>query len=306
MKLRLIRGVALFLAVAAAAAASPLSVDPDFGQAAEFLRKQNLAITCDGTRRDDTAAFIQESLVVVGEKPGNPEHTYRPQRELMAKRGAEIAAQRVLAEYAAGLPVNGEVLLRDAAAKHPAVEGALSAALHEADTLYKEYSPGKDRAIALVRLNLHGPQGLATRLYEKLLRDPKMQKEFAWEKQVYNLRPEQPDTKHDGLIIDASALEFRPALINRIFTVKGEVLYDPAKVNVRVLTEKGSGDYARSVEEARGALARRGVKNPLVVKGSGLRTPPDVQVSGEDAAAIYAAAGASGFLLAAKVAFVMK
>ena len=36
-----------------------------------------------------------------------------------------------------------------------------------------------------------------------------------------------PVEPYDGMIIDATGQAFRPALINRIFTFKGEVLYDP-------------------------------------------------------------------------------
>ncbi|HEY3308585.1 MAG TPA: hypothetical protein VGJ93_09025 [Desulfuromonadaceae bacterium] len=111
---------------------------------------------------------------------------------------------------------------------------------------------------------------------------------------------------YDGLIIDATDYSFRPALINRIFNPKGEVLYDPAKISQKVLVEQGCGEYTNSVDKARAALGKRGVKNPLVIKAAGTVSPSDLQVSDETAVKVFAANQTSGFMADARVAFVLK
>jgi hypothetical protein len=115
--------------------------------------------------------------------------------------------------------------------------------------------------------------------------------------------PVQP---YDGLIIDATAYAFRPALINRIFNPKGEVLYDPAKISQKVLVEQGCGEYTNSVDKARAALGKRGVKNPLGESASGIVSAADLQVSDEAALQIFGANQSSGFMADARVAFVLK
>jgi hypothetical protein len=95
-------------------------------------------------------------------------------------------------------------------------------------------------------------------------------------------------------------------LINRIFTLKGEVLYDPSRVEQKILVEKGCGEYTNSVDKARDALQHRGVRNPMVVKAAGVAGPTDLQVSEEDAVKIFSANQKTNFLAGAKIAFVLK
>jgi hypothetical protein len=111
---------------------------------------------------------------------------------------------------------------------------------------------------------------------------------------------------HDGLIIDARALGFQPALINRIFSSKGEALYDPSKISQKILVEQGAGEYTNSIEKARAALEARGAKSPMIVTAVGLKTLADLNVSDEDVLRIYSADQKSNFLASAKVAFVLK
>ena len=68
---------------------------------------------------------------------------------------------------------------------------------------------------------------------------------------LFKAQPVKLDESYDGLIIDATGQNFRPALINRIFAAKGDVLYDPAKVSQKVLVEQGCGEYTNSVNKAK-------------------------------------------------------
>ncbi|MBI1986994.1 MAG: hypothetical protein HYS70_01425 [Nitrospinae bacterium] len=125
-------------------------------------------------------------------------------------------------------------------------------------------------------------------------------------KPAFKTVPVPLDTIYDGLIIDAIEQNFKPALINRIFTAKGEVLYDPAKIGKKFLVEQGCGEYANSIDKAKAALAIRAVKKPLIIKAAGSVSQTDLQVADEDALTIFSANLKSGFFASAKVAFVLQ
>jgi len=139
-----------------------------------------------------------------------------------------------------------------------------------------------------------------------LLNDPKLKDQIRTDAPSFKAPPSKLDEAYDGLIIDATEQNFRPALINRIFATKGDVLYDPAKVSQKVLVEQGCGEYTNTVNKAKAALETRGVKNPLIVKASGATTVADLQVTDDDAATIYSANRKGNFFSSAKVAFVLK
>ena len=152
-----------------------------------------------------------------------------------------------------------------------------------------------------------GPGSVGEMVYKKVLGDPRIEKTVATTaKPVDIVGPVLVDERYDGIIIDATGYSFRPALINRVFTQKGEVLYDPSKVSQKILIEKGCGEYTNSVPKAQSALESRGVKNPLIIKAAGTTNPTDLQVSEDDAVKIFSANQKTGFLADAKVAFVLK
>lgn len=284
-----------------------LQLDETFKKTNEWLSKQNLSLTGGPTGRDDNAAFSQEAILFYGEAVGNPAHATPAQRQMMAKRAAVVVAQRSLAEYLNGFALVGDTLVKDGMAQYDVIRSSVAAFIKGAQVVFQEYSKENDTAIAIVKVGLHGPKGFASTIYEKMFADPKMKKELlATDKPAYKHKPVVLGEKYDGLIIDATEQNFRPALINRIFTVKGEVLYDPAKISQKVLVEQGCGEYTNNVDKAKAALDTRGVKNPLVIKASGSVNPSDLQVSDDDAVQIFSANQKSNFLEKAKVAFVLK
>ncbi|MDP2277873.1 MAG: hypothetical protein Q8K51_06595, partial [Nitrospirota bacterium] len=147
----------------------------------------------------------------------------------------------------------------------------------------------------------------ADALYAKILK-PEVKKEIIEPQPTPQFKPKPVplEESYDGLIIDATEQNFRPALINRIFTPKGELLYDPSKISQKILVTEGCGEYTNSVDKAKAALDSRGVKNPLVIKAIGTVSPSDIQVSDDDAVKIFSANQKKGFFASAKVAFVLK
>lgn len=286
------------------AAPSQAGVDARFTAANEWLSKNNMSVT-----KSPEQAFINDYILVAEE--GLPSATSKSaaQRRLTAKRAATALAYRKLAEVLEGVAVVGDTLVKDAELQYDVVRTAVSGVVKGAQVVHEEYNDQEGSALVIVKIGMSGPQGFAKTLYEKMLGDPKIKKAVIEQKDPkpeYRPKPVVLDEKYDGLIIDATDYSFRPALINRIFTPKGEVIYDPSKVSQKVLVEQGCGEYTNSVDKAKAALDSRGVKNPLTLKASGTVSASDLQVSDDDAVKIFSANQKAGFLAGAKVAFVLK
>jgi len=288
-----------------------IQIDQTFIKARTYLSQQNLTLTGSPSGRDDNAAFAQEAILFYGEAVGNPNPSLSPaQKEMGAKRAAVVVAQRAVVEYLNGFVLVGDTLVKDGVLESDTIRSAVSGMVKGVQVVLQEYSKEKDTAIAIVKVGMHGPKGFASMLYDKMLKDPELKSNLTEVdgKQALRFKAKVeplPET-YDGLIIDATEQNFRPALINRIFSAKSELLYDPSKVSQKVLVEQGCGEYTNSVDKAKAALESRGIKNPLIVKAVGTVSPADLQVSDQDATTIFSANQKGNFFAGAKVAFVLK
>lgn len=276
-------------------------LDQRFQMANEWLNKNNLTITSTPEQ-----AFVNDYVLVSAEGLPSPTAKSPGQRRLTAERAATVLAYRQLTEFLEGVAVVGDTLVKDAELQYDVVRTAVAGVVKGAQVVYKEYNEQEGTALVIVKLGMTGPRSFGSIMYEKLMGDPKVKKEIIKPEPEFKTKPVKLEEKFDGLIIDATEQNFRPALINRIFTPKGEVIYDPSKVSQKVLVEQGCGEYTNSIDKARAALEKRGVKNPLIVKATGTVSPSDLQVSEEDAVRIFSANQKSGFLAGAKVAFVLQ
>jgi len=293
----------------AAAPEGSVQLDETFQKANTWLSKQNLSLTGGPGVRDDNAAFSQEAILFYGEGLAGQQHI-GSQREIMAKRAAVVTAQRALVEYLEGFALVGDTLVKDGMAQYDVIRSSVAGYVKGAQVVIQEYSKEKDMAVAIIKLGMYGPKGFASTMYDKMLKDPEVKKSLTEldgkPAPPYQHKPEAIPEKYDGLIIDASAQSFRPALINRIFTPKGELLYDPSKISQKVLVEQGCGEYTNSVDKAKAALEKRGVTSALVVTAAGAVGSSDLQVSDDDAVKIFSANQKGNFMSSAKVAFVLK
>jgi hypothetical protein len=281
---------------------TPISpVDQRFQAANQWLNQNNLSIT-----NSPEQAFMSDYILVASE--GLPSATAKTpaQRRLTAERAATALAYRQLAEILEGVAVVGDTLVKDAELQYDVVRTAVAGFVKGAQIIYKEYNRQEEVALVMVKVGMTGPQSFSKVMYEKILGDPEIKKAVIESKPSYRPKPVSVEERYDGLIIDATEQNFRPALINRIFTPKGDVLYDPSKISQKVLVEQGCGEYTNSVDKAKAALETRGVRNPLIVKASGTVSPSDLQVSDDDAVRIYSANQKANFLAGAKVAFVLR
>ncbi len=286
-----------------AAPASDSQVDEKFKKANEYLSQQHLAVT-----QSSSDAFVNGYILVAAEGLPKADAISPGQKRLTAERAAEVLAYRKLAEFLDGVAVAGDSLVKDAALQYDLVRVAVAGFVKGARVVHKEYSKEDEIALVIMKIGMTGPGSFADALYAKILK-PDVKKELVEPAQPapqYKHKPVPLDEKYDGLVIDATEQSFRPALINRIFTQKGEVLYDPSKISQKVLVEQGCGEYTNSVDKAKAALDQRGAKNPLIIKASGSVNPSDLQISDDDAVKIFSANQKAGFLAAAKVAFVLK
>lgn len=279
----------------------PSQADLRFQSANQWLNQNNLSITTSPEQ-----AFISDYILVMDEGLPSPNAKSPAQKRLTAERAATALAYRQLAEILEGVAVVGDTLVRDASLQYDVVRTAVEGFVKGAKIVYKEYNPQEEVAVVFVKIGMTGPQSFARVMYEKMFGDPSVKQAIVEPKPAYRTKPVAIEERYDGLIIDATEQGFRPALINRIFTPKGEVLYDPSKISQKVLVEQGCGEYTNSVDKAKAALETRGVRNPLIVKASGTVSPSDLQVADDDAVKIFSANQKANFLAGAKVAFVLK
>jgi hypothetical protein len=278
-------------------------VDKRFIQARKYLKDNKMTITTTVEQ-----AYTQDAILVMGE--GVPKKGVTGgQKRLTAITAAKVIAQRRLAELLEGVAIVSETTVKDSELVSDTIKTAVTAFIKGAQPVMQDWNEKEETALVILKVGVSGPNSFASALYEKILTEPKIKKEL--EKPVYAPPADVPapvpsSLPYDGLVIDATDYSFRPALINRIFNAKGEVLYDPAKISQKVLVEQGCGEYTNSVDKARAALGKRGVKNPLIVKASGTISPSDLQVSDTTAMQIFSANQGNGFMADARVAFVLK
>ncbi len=278
--------------------------DETFAKATQWLRQEKLSIT-----KTAAQAFINNYIIVEGEGLPSKDASTLGQKRLTALRAAEVVAYRRLAELLDGVAIAGDSTTRDLALKYDVVRVSVTGFVKGAQTIYREYNEKEETALVLLRAGMTGPGSYGEMVYSKIIKEASASGELLLQKEKKQFIAPKPailEASYDGLIIDATEQSFRPALINRVFTLKGEVLYDPSKVQEKTLVEHGCGDYANSVEKARSALQTRGTQNPLVIKAAGTVNPSDLKVGDDDAVKIFSADQKANFLGTAKVAFVLK
>lgn len=253
---------------------------------------------------DPSQAFITGSLTVKGEGAAP---TDRPlsaaQKKILAIRAAKVAALRELAEILDGVAVSGETIVKDASTQSDTIRAAVQGMVKGAKVIQEAYDPMTEMGAVYVSISMHGANGVSGQLLPQIL--PTLPPPMAAVYMPPATMPTPPQP-YDALILDIREHSFKPALINRILAENDEILYDPTKIAQNILVERGAGDYTNDVGKAKAILSERGSKNPLVVKAAGVVKFTDVQVTGDDAANIFAANQKSNFLEGAKVVFVLK
>ena len=250
----------------------------------------------------DTNPFATNALVVSGQGTPRPDVTHPGTRKIMALRAAQVRAYAQLLEATQGVHISGQTTVNDVMFGNETLTARVEGLVRGARTVRQEYDPMTQIATVHVQLPVKGSGSVTEVLLPDIVTTP--QPPGAAYAPSAGLAPSAQPA--DGLIVDVRERLFRPALINRILSVQGEILYDPSKIAQGILVEQGSGGYTTDVGKARALLSGRGSRNPLTVQAAGVARTTDVQVSQADAATIFAANQQTNFLEGAKVVFVMK
>ena len=247
--------------------------------------------------------FATNALVANAVGTPRPDVTHPGTREAMARRAARVRAYAALLERMQGVHISGTTTVNDVMFGNEALTARVEGIVKGAQIIREEYDPTREIATAYVQLPVRGPGSVTEVLLPNIDTTPPPPDSRAYTPPTMPTVPAQPA---DGLIVDVRARPFRPALINRILSVQGEILYDPSKIAQGILVEQGSGGYTTDVGKAKALLSERGSRNPLTVQVAGVSRTTDAQVSQADAALIFAANQQTNFLEGAKVVFVMQ
>ncbi len=250
------------------------------------------------------------------------------QSRYRAIRAATVVAQRDLLEILQGITLYGTTTVKDGMLQSDAIKTTVYGVLKGAVKCGEKYYPERGYAEVCMRLYLRGHGGLYDVILpllkeERLLPPPKPtytpklvpkvmpQKPQAPaapapQQKPQVLTPSQNQNPYDGVIVDVRSFTFRPALVNRILSQKGEVIFDPSKIVSSVLVERGCGGFTNDEAKAMALLKTWGAKNPLKVKATGVVKLTDVKVSPDAAALIFANNEKTQFLNQARVVFLLK
>lgn len=260
---------------------------------------------------DPKQAFITGQIVVKGEgaAPADKKLT-AAQKRIMALRAAKVVALREVAEIIEGVAVTGETLVVNAAAESDAIHTAVQGIVKGAQIIKEVYDPMSEMGVVYVSVPMTGPNGVMAALMPQVIPLVPQQQYQVYQPPavVETTQPqvEQKPKNFDGLIIDVREHPFKPALINRVVTKNGEIIYDPTKVAQNILVERGAAEYTNDVGKAKALLGERGAGNPVVVKAGGLQKATDVEVGPDDASTIFTSNQSSNYLEGAKVVFVLR
>ena len=246
--------------------------------------------------------FVQNVLTAIGHGTPRPDVTGPGTRKVMALRAAELRAYARLLEITQGVYITTETTVNDVMFGNETVTAKVQGWVKGAQTIKQEYDPATQIARVHLRLPLKGSGSLTEALLPSITTIPKPQG-TAYAPLPGTAPPAQPA---DGLIVDVRGESFRPAFLNRILSVQGEVLYEPGTIPQSIYVEHGSGGYTTDLGKAKALLSERGSRNPLTVQADDNSSTTDVHVGGDDAAAIFAANQETRFLEAAKVVFVVR
>src|SRR5574337_282209 len=178
----------------------------------------------------------------------------------MALRAAKVVALREVTEIVDGVSVNGETTVVNAAAESDVVRTTVQGIVRGAQVIREAYDPLSGMAVVYVSVPMTGPNGLIGQLLPQVIPLVPQQQMPLFLPPADAIQPKD----YDGLILDVREKPFKPALINRILTKNGEVVYDPAKVAQEILVERGAAEYTNDVGKARALLSERGSSNPIV------------------------------------------
>jgi len=224
----------------------------------------------------------------------------------MATKTARHLAYEKLAETVAGISIDSNSIYDRELMMDANLKTKVNALIQGAKIVKEEQKNFPDGSVwveVILALDMNGKKGLSAPTTKWALKEGRVKEE------AYLSLPEEKlpplDEEYSGVIIDAGGLGGRPAMVPRVVTENGQVVYGEAKVGANYMIREGMTGYAGSVEKAQ--AQKRVGSNPLVVKalrveGSNKST---VVVSSEDAARIIAIDAKKNILKECRVVIVL-
>ncbi|MBW7956702.1 MAG: LPP20 family lipoprotein [Deltaproteobacteria bacterium] len=240
-------------------------------------------------------AFIKGVMTVKGEGVA-PEGSFsHAQKRLLALRAAKIAAYREITERLDGVAISGETTIFNASASSDQVRTSVQGVITGAEVVREVYDP--ETGIGTVYLSLRLPDAFGSFL-------PVISGTIPPLPEYHGIAIAQSGP--DGLIIDARGTGFKPALLNRIVTAGGEVVYDPSRLSRETAAQGNAPGYTSDLEKAKELLLQKGSTNPLLVKaGRVSKFSTDIELDPTEASIVFASNQSGRFLEAARIIFIL-
>ena len=254
-----------------------------------------------------TAGYIE--AVGIGVPP--EQYIGKPNARPMAMRAAKIDAYRNLLEITKGVQVDSATLIKDFVTQSDSINTQVSGLVQGAQVADQRYMPDGTVEVKL-RMPLYGSLAKiiipAAVEKQKVEPPPELPNASTPVPPVQSLTtPATPSAPiaYTGLVIDARALQARPAMSPRIFDEEGKEVYGSASVDRTFAVQQGMSGYARDLNAAQSN--QRVTANPLTVKALQASGPgkSDLIISKADAEKVRSSAENMSFIKKCRVMIVL-
>jgi hypothetical protein len=233
----------------------------------------------------------------------------RAQAKTIALKTARHLAYEKAAERVFGLSLNSESIYGNEMLVNSHLMTSTSGVIRNAAVVHENVTIGSDGAPwaeVSIRVPLSGEHGLSGPVARWAI-GPEVSGD-AFEPPAEAVAPAEASvtTPYTGLIVDASGLSARPAMVVRVLAGNDlRSVYGPHVVDQTAAMNNGFAAYASSMDEAVG-IDRAG-DNPLLIKAQSVAgsNRADLVISSQDAARLYAADLQGGFLKQCRVVVVI-
>lgn len=255
------------------------------------------AVAADSCKETVSAreAFMSGAITVKGEGASPQGPFTLAQKRIMALRAARGASMREAATVLDGVAVTGETTVLNAAVASDIVRTSAEGIVKGAVIVKEDYDMASGAASVYLSVPMEAVSGAIVPQLSSILPDAP----------IYNPDMNASTDRYDGLVVDARGLGLKPALLNRLMSARGEIIYDPSRVSRKALSEHGPAVYTNDAAAAKGMLAKRGSLKPLVVKASAVSRSTDAELGPIEAGAVFFSNRYTSFLEAARVVFVL-
>lgn len=243
-----------------------------------------------------------------------PEKYYgKPQARPLALRAAQLDAYRNLLEVVEGVQINSRTTIKDYTTESDEIRSQVSGMVKGAQVFKREYLSDGTVEVT-IRMPLQG--GFSQLLLPREIRQVEPVTQVGQPSET----PVTPEAAagepavtpvstsgdvYTGLVIDARAIQARPAMAPRILDEDGREVYGSAYVSREYAVQQGMSGYAKDLTAAQ--ANQRVTNNPLTVKGLRTEGPGkcDIIISKADAAKIRGASDNLSFLKKCRVMVVL-